>query len=238
MTDRNDLSARVEALDETPAADHALAVGLAGLNAIPVLGGVIATFVSEYVPRQKQRRLVSFVQDLAEKLEEERDRIDGEFVKSDEFAGLVEDVIDSAQQRRNVEKHRYYAALVAGSATHARPDEEERDRLLDALNRLRLPHLRLLHVIATTTEPPPGMWAGGVSHVVQSKMSVSDEDLRERWGELAAANIVGGYPSGTMTAAGAGDLAGRLTPFGRRFVEFLRVGAEEPPGQSEAGVPE
>lgn len=227
MTDRDDLTERAEALDDTPAADHALALGLAGLNAIPVLGGVIATFVSEYVPRQKQRRLVSFVQDLASKLEEERDRFDQEFVKSEEFAGLVEDVLDSAQQRRNVEKHRYYAALVAGSAMHGRPDEEERDRILSALDGLRLPHLRLLHVIATTSEPPPGMWAGGVSHVVQGKMSISDEDLREQWGELAAANIVGSYPSGTMTAAGAGDLAGRLTPFGRRFVEFLRVGADE-----------
>ncbi len=171
MTDRDDLERRSEELHETPLGDHAIAAGLAGLNAIPVLGGVIATFVSEYVPRQKQRRLVSFVQDLAEKLREEEDRIDREFVKSEEFAGLVEDVIDSAQQRRNVEKHRYYASLVAGSATHARPTEEERDRLLDALDRLRLPHLRLLHVIATTTEPPPGMWAGGVSHVADLRVS-------------------------------------------------------------------
>jgi hypothetical protein len=227
MTDRDDLERRSEELHETPLGDHAIAAGLAGLNAIPVLGGVIATFVSEYVPRQKQRRLVSFVQDLAEKLREEEDRIDREFVKSEEFAGLVEDVIDSAQQRRNVEKHRYYASLVAGSATHARPTEEERDRLLDALDRLRLPHLRLLHVIATTTEPPPGMWAGGVSHVVQSKMEISDADLREQWGDLAAANIADSYPSGTMTAAGAGNLAVRLTPFGRRFVDFLHVGAPE-----------
>jgi len=175
----------------------------------------------------KQRRLVAFVQELASRLEEEQDRIDREFVKSEQFAALVEDVLDSAQRRRNVEKHRCYAALVAGSATHARPDEEERDRLLSTLDRLGLPDLRLLHVIATTTEPPPGMWAGGVSHVVKSKMSVSDEDLGEQWGNLAAVNVVGTYPGGTMTAAGAGDLAGRLTPFGRRFVEFIQVGAQQ-----------
>lgn len=228
MTERDDLTERADALDDTPAADHALAVGLAGLNAIPVLGGVIGTFISEYVPRQKQRRLVSFVQDLAAAFEAEQERIDEQFVRSEEFAGLVEDVIDSAQQRRNEEKHRYYAALVAGSATSARPAEEERDRLLAALDGLRLPPLRLLQVIATTTEPPEGMWAGGVSHVVQGKMSISDEDLREQWGELAAANIVGAYPSGTMTAQGAGNLAARLTPFGRRFVDFLDVGVPLP----------
>jgi hypothetical protein len=71
------------------------------------------------------------------------------------------------------------------------------------------------------------MWAGGVSTVVQGKMTISDDDLREQWGELAASNIVTGYPSGMMTAQGAGDLAGRLTPFGRGFVAFLRVGAAD-----------
>ena len=52
---------RASELDETPARDHALIVGMAALQAVPIIGGVVATFISEYVPRKKQERLVEFV---------------------------------------------------------------------------------------------------------------------------------------------------------------------------------
>ena len=69
---------------------------LAGAQRVPVVGGIVATFISEYVPRRKQARLVGFVQDLGRQFEAERARIDAEFVRSSEFDRMVEDVLSTA----------------------------------------------------------------------------------------------------------------------------------------------
>ena len=215
---------RTRELDETPVRDHALIVGMAALQAVPVIGGVVATFISEYVPRRKQERLVGFVQDLGREFVAEQARIDAEFVRTKDFDRMVEDVLDRVQTVRNEDKLGYWAALLAGAATVSRPSPTDRDRMIETLDGLRPEHLRLLHVIATTNEPPPNLYAGGVSATLDWKLpDVPNDEARRRWNELARSDLVGSYPSGTMTAAGAGNLVGRLTPYGRDFVRLLRL---------------
>ena len=71
---------------------------------------------------------------------------------------------------------------------------------------------------------------GGVSATLSWKMpDVAEDEARRLWGELARTGVVADYPSGLMTAQGAGNLTVRLTPYGREFVKLLRL---------EAGYPE
>jgi hypothetical protein len=222
----DELEARADQLEETTARDHALVVGIAALQAVPVIGGVVATFISEYLPRKKQERLVGFVQDLSRELEAGRDRIDRDFVKTKDFDRMVEDVLERVQTVRNEDKLGYWAALLAGASTTDRPNQTDRDRMIETLDALRPEHLRLLHVIATTNEPPPGLYAGGVSATLDWKMpDVPNDEARRRWTELSRFDLVGGYASGTMTAQGAGNLMGHMTPYGREFVRLLRLEA-------------
>lgn len=226
----SDFEQRASELDETPARDHALVAGMAALQLVPVVGGVVATFISEYVPRKKQERLVEFVQDLSREFTAEQERIDRDYVKTRDFDRMVEDVLDRVQTVRNEEKLGYWAALLAGVATTDRPTTSDRDRMIQTLDDLRPEHLRLLHVIATTTEPPPALYMGGVSATLTWKMpDVAEDEARRLWGEVARTGVVADYPSGLMTAQGAGNLSGRLSPFGREFVKLLRL---------EAGYPE
>jgi hypothetical protein len=217
-------SERAEHLDDTPAVDHALVAGIAALNAVPVIGGVVATFISEYVPRRKQARLVGFVQDLGREFEAERERIDNEFVRSAEFDRMVEDVLDRVQQVKNEDKLGYWAALLAGVATTDRPPASDRERMIETLDGLRPSNLRLLHVIATTHEGDPGLMAGGVMHTLKWKMGdIVEEDIRRDWADLARFDLVQSYPSGTMSGRGAGDLSVRQMRYGREFVRLLRL---------------
>ena len=228
MTD--DFEERAERLNETPASDHALVAGMAALQLVPVVGGVIATYISEYVPRKKQERLVGFVQDLSREFEAERERIDTEFVRTKDFDRMVENVLDRVQTVRNEEKLGYWAALVAGVATAERPNPTDRERMIQTLDDLRPEHLRLLHVIATTTEARPGLYMGGVSDTLSWKMpEVPNDEARRLWAELARTGVVQDYPSGMMTKEGAGNLSVRLTPYGREFVRLLRLA----PGHSD-----
>jgi hypothetical protein len=225
-----------DVLDDDSWRDNSLAVSLAGLNAVPVIGGAIATMISELVPRRKQERIVNFVKALREDLEADRARVDREFVRTDDFDRMVEDVLDRVQTVRNEDKLGYWAALLAGLSGSGRPESTERDRMINTLDRLAKPHLRLLHVIATTNEPPPGLYAGGVSATLTWKMpNVPEGEARTLWEELAREGLVDSYPSGVMTAQGAGNLSGRLTERGREFVRMLRLeagysdGEEAPP---------
>jgi len=224
MTD--EFEHRASELNETPGRDHALVVGMAALQAVPVIGGVVATFISEYVPRKKQERLVGFVQDLSREFVAEQERIDTDFVKTRDFDRMVEDVLDRVQTVRNEDKLRYWAALLAGVARLDRPSTIDRDRIIATLDGLRPEHLRLLHVIATTTEPPPDLWAGGIGATLDWKMpDVPNDEARQLWAELERFGVVPAYPSGVMTKEGAGNLAGRMTPYGREFVRLLRLEA-------------
>jgi len=216
-------------LDETPARDHALAIGLAALNAIPVAGGTIATLISEYVPRQKQVRLVCFVEDLGERLRAQQERVDQDFVRTEEFQVLFEDALDRVQQRKNEDKFEYWARLIIGVVGKERPPRADRDRFVDTLDRLRLSHLRLLHVVATTTTGKPGMYMGGVSETLTWKMPDTPiEEIRRDWDDLARDNVLQSYPSGMMTAEGAGNLTVRVAPYGQQFIRLLQLEKPQP----------
>lgn len=222
--DGEDLLERAGHLDETPAQDHALVTGMAALQLVPIVGGLAATYISEYVPRKKQERIVGFIQDLAREFVAEQARIDNEFVRTKDFQRLFEDVMDRVQNVRNEDKLGYWAALLAGVATTDRPAVSDRERMVDTLDGLRPQHLQLLHVIATTTTGRPNLYMGGVSDTLTWKMPDTPiEDVRRDWGDLARFGVVADYPSGIMTAEGAGNLTVRLTPYGRAFVSLLRL---------------
>lgn len=190
----------------------------------------MATFVSEYVPRQKQQRLVALVQDLTKEFVSERDRIDHEYVRTKDFARMVEDVLDRAQAARNEDKLGLWARLVAGAARTDRPSRTETERMIATLDGIRPDQLPLLHVIATTNEPVPGLLAGGVYNMIRWKLpDMSEEEARRVWGELNRLDLVAEYPSGTMTAQGAGNLIARMTPYGRSFVNMMQLQREEQP---------
>ena len=71
-----------------PASDHILAVVKAGLNAVPVVGGPLASLVGDYIPMATQRNLEKAVAQLQERLEALGPRLDIDAVDRDEFAEL------------------------------------------------------------------------------------------------------------------------------------------------------
>lgn len=224
------LARRESELDETPAVDHALTVALAGLQALPVIGGVIATFIDEYVPRQKRRRLTSFVQDLSARLRAEADRVDREFVRTEDFSDLLEDVLDAAQQRRNEEKHRYYASAVANSLTPKRPDEVDREKMLEVLNALRTSHLRVI-ALYMTIEIPDSMLPlqGDMEHriVHGSLPELTHEQVDGLILDLQTRGVLP-LLAQSATAGDPHQLATQMTPFGRRFARWVEATTAEP----------
>lgn len=142
---------------------------------------------------------------------------------------MFEDALDRVQQRRNEEKFEYWASLVVGIAGKERPARADRERFVDTLDRLRLSHLRLLHIVATTTTGNPSTYMGGIADTLTWKMPDTPlEDIRRDWDDLAREDLLPTFPSGMMTAAGAGNLAARVTPYGGEFVRLLALERKAP----------
>lgn len=68
--------------------DHALIVVKAALNAVPFVGGSIASLVGDYIPLSTQKSIERSGELLAKRLADLEDRIDADAVNKDEFAEL------------------------------------------------------------------------------------------------------------------------------------------------------
>jgi len=68
--------------------DHVLAVFKAGVSAVPVFGGTIASLIGDYIPTATERTIRESIKILSKRIEEFGDRIDDECVNKDEFSEL------------------------------------------------------------------------------------------------------------------------------------------------------
>ena len=89
---------------------------------------------------------------------------------------------------------------------------------------MRPRQMRILTVISETTEPRPNLYMGGAMDTLKWKMpDLDDATIREEWNELARLGVVGSFPSGIMTAQGAGNLRGHVSDYGWRYLKAIEA---------------
>jgi hypothetical protein len=93
--------------------DHVIAVIKAGLNAVPVVGGSIASLIDDYVPTSTERSIEKNLNLLAEKLTSLEGRIDVEEVNKEDFSELFKSCYLVVIRSNHEEKLRAAAALMA-----------------------------------------------------------------------------------------------------------------------------
>lgn len=148
--DREERDRLADELNDPDARDHVLALGEAAIDLVPGAGKLVGYVIREHIPRRRRERVVEFVRKLNDAVAKMENRLDRDFIQSDEFADLTEDVLESVARRAADGKRGLYAGALANTAAPSPPGEAERERMLDALEELRLSHLRLLAIVATT----------------------------------------------------------------------------------------
>lgn len=102
-----------ERTDATLEIAGAAATGLALL----VPPASLLAVVLRKVEGSRQRRQRDLLRSMAESLEAVRSRLDDDFVKTEEFEELVEEIVEKGQRRKELEKREFYAAIVANAAS-------------------------------------------------------------------------------------------------------------------------
>jgi hypothetical protein len=187
----------------------------AAVGALAVPATSLLALVLGKIPRSRQRRVEAMAVAASDALEAVSDRLDRDYVLAEEFQGLVEEVMERADRKREQDKREAYAAILVNAALPGRPDEETLQRMVDTLEDLRVRHLRLLAVIMRTHDPTSSFKQEFLSAVSNWDTAVLD------WGDLERAGVVSVMPSDVNGADAAGVFRSRVTSFGRLFHQFV-----------------
>lgn len=214
-------------------ADEALAIaelGAVGLASLVPAGGLLAHLLGK-IERNRDRRQRDLLTATHEALETVKGRVDELFTQSDDFEVLIEEVIEKAARRKELDKRDYYAAAVANSAAIGHPDPREIFRMIDTLERLRESHLwllrSLLYVRADSDDPadffPSSFEAEFAKVVPESRL----RSIKDDWRDLEGHGLAMAFPSISMSGPGARNFRSHVTDLGRRFDQFVTLPYED-----------
>lgn len=228
-------------------ADHALIVIKAGLNAIPVVGGVLASLIGDYVPLSTQRSIEKATLYLGEHLDKLSDRVDLEVVNKDEFADLFKSSYIAIVRTTNEDKLRAASAILVNLLLKPGDSDKlpytELDHFVRCLDQLSVGALTVLGVVYDMGRKsvPPSYAEGDIRRSLEALRSVQGIRLDFRvvhcemramdpsllmglLSELNAANLIHlpGVPA--VRTPDFGNYPVELTALGIRFVERVLKG--------------
>lgn len=211
--------------------EHAIAIVKAGINAVPVVGGAIASLIGDYIPTATQQTIEKTLKVVSERVEALGNRIDPNAVNKDEFAELFKSTYLVIMRTHNEAKLRGAANLIVNILL--RPGDAEKlsytelDHYARCLDQLSAGAIQALaHAVALAQQNEPGRLA-------ERSVRINFEDLQAGAGavapsllmglvgELDACNLIhrAGVPS--IRTPDYGNYALEVTPLGARFARHL-----------------
>lgn len=193
--------------------------------------GGIASLMTDYIPSARFRRLEDFATKTAEDLREHAEKIDAEYLKTDDFAFMFEKCFRGAAENPQREKLDAFRGILVNSAIRRDLSEEEKEYFLSLTNTLTALHIRILKFMADpityleAAEIPQDRIRGGFSHFFPVAIpGVQLDVIRSAFGDLYRFGFTRTDQSifSTMTSGQGLQLLGsRVSKFGMRFIQFI-----------------
>jgi len=216
----------------TTAAEKAGEVAAIALNAVPVAGGVLSQIAGAIISKRQNRRLNQFLTDLADNLKDLEQRVNKEFLQTENFQDLAEDLLSKAADTRQQEKLDAFRAILVNTVISSRPSYEEAAEIADLVDRWQVRHVILLRILADPVAADQklgnivgrgGTPATTISSILGKLLPDWDDDQIDRtWKDLYDAQIhrTPGTTS-MMTDRGIHQLQNRLSDFGSKVTRYL-----------------
>ena len=214
-----------------PASHHALAVIKAVLNAIPTVGGPLASLVGDYIPTSTQKNIDKALTQLQAQLSALGERVSTDTVNREEFSELFKTayliIIRSHHEIRSSAAVRLIANVLLRPGDTDKLSYTELDHFARCLDQLSLGALQVLaQAVAVAQKQAPGF-------LNQKSVPIAFEQLQLELAEFSASLLMGlvgeldgfnlihraGVPS--IRTADYGNYSLEVTPLGARFVTHL-----------------
>lgn len=227
---KSELAKQAQNLGKSTAGDHVANIIKAALNAVPILGGSVASLIDDYIPESRQKRIEEFSKGLAEEMERLAGSLDESYVKTDEFAYLFTRVYQDVSRDYQQEKLDAYRNILV-NALRVDVDASVQERYLALVEQLTPMHLRVLSAFVSDARnhaqmaKEPNRMSGSLDQTLkwllpelssgQIESCIFDLD------QMGITNRVTNALKTMMTDHGSRQLEGRVTPFGRGFLQFI-----------------
>ncbi len=223
------------ALAGSAVAESVLNIFKAILSTVPFTGG-LASLITDYIPSSRFRRLEDFARLVAEDLKSVADKVDQEYLRTDEFAHIFERSFKGAAEHYQHEKLRAFRGILVNAAVRTDVAQEEKEHFLVLANNLSVSQLRILMFMAEPRRYLADVGIneravrGGFADMFRTVLPGMDLDLaKSAFGDLYQSGLISTDKTifGTMTSAQGLQLLGdRVTPLGHRFMQFLKPPTE------------
>ena len=225
---------RVDELAESSRRDHLRNVFTAAISGIPVVGGPIASLLSDYLPDWKKERVLRFIQELSDSIDSLKQQIPVEYVRTEEFAFLFEQVFERVVKDYRQEKLNAYRRFLVNACVRQDVRAAEKEYLLSLVDQLGTVHMLVLSLFwdpeafARThgVAPRENVYMGSLKNTILEYLQpfhfdpdVISSAVRDL-DSMSLLNQVFDTLNTMMTAQGAASLRPRLTRFGTHFCEF------------------
>lgn len=228
----------------------------ASLNLVPVAGGALSDVAAGIIRRRQNRRLRGFLADLVADLDRVKDRLDRDYMESEDFHDLAEEILSNAADTRQQERLDAYRALFVNSVTQEDVGFDEAAEVSTLIARWLPSHIEFLAALTErerwVTRGPRNTGHKFRVRVHEEEYELPDTTVRNRgieriarrldwnpqrvrrvWQELYASGVVSLYVEKKENREGVVDQYEAyfyLTEFGDRVLELL-----ENPAASDDG---
>jgi hypothetical protein len=219
--------------EKIPVGEHINNVFRAALSAVPTVGGVFSSLMTDYIPNRRATRIIEFAEAVASDIVKISDRLNADYVKTDEFAYLFEQCFKGVSEDYQQEKIDAYRAILLNSMLHPEMPQERNQLYLKIVNDLLPIHIHLLRAFY---DPNGYARAVGIQTQSYSMTTSLSQLLRDLFPGLTAdeirsavhdldtlglTNNISNSLTTMMSGGGIEKLAGRMTSYGRAFMCFI-----------------
>lgn len=211
--------------------DHVLALFRAGISAVPIVGGSIASLVGDYIPSSTQRRIEQAIEFFDSRLREVNDRVDIESINREEFAELFKSSYLTIVRSHHDEKIHAAISVIVNAVLRQGDLEklsfDELDHFSRAVDQLSVGAMR---VLASIYRIVPEISIKAINtrtwktefQVIKRELPGEDPALLMGLvGELNAMNLIHVVGAPAIRTSNYGNYPIELTPLGTRFVERI-----------------
>jgi hypothetical protein len=190
---------------------------------VPWIGGPISSVLAGVATSLRMDRVREVLIDLGERISDLDSEISREYVKTDEFAELLDRTLRQAANERSEEKRKAYAAFLEGDIASPGNPYDEKIRVLRTLEEMQPDHLRVLAALDAAPDPNYGMM-GSVGQTLRKRLPGINPDriadLAQQLTDMRLATLQN--LNTMMTGRGSEELQALITPYGRRFLTYIK----------------
>lgn len=191
-------------------------------SAVPYLGGPVSNVLGGISMGRKLARVREVLEGVVTDLAGFKSDVTEEYVRTEDFEELLEQILRRAADERYEEKRRLYRAFLRDAIESPGKSYDEQIRILRTFEELQPDHIRALKALSQAPSPDPGMM-GSPIQTLKERLPEMDEaqigDLTTQLNDLRVTNL--GNLNVMMTGHGAENLRHAITQHGNRILQYI-----------------